>query len=763
MRIYVDARCLQDPSYGYRGVGLHTATVLADLRAHLPDAGPVTAILDPDLPPLDGDRVSLFDAQCFAAMAPPDGETACFLQPSPMTHDQDVLAPLLKLARVYSAAVVYDFIPLEDPERYLSDVATRRAYASALVSLRGYQRYLSISEHTATIGEQRVGLRRRDVTVTGVAVRDAFWAAAPPRATEGRYFFSVGGDDPRKNVECAVRAHAAVSRSAPETALWILGRYSERSLRRLRQMYAAEGGRPGRLRFIHGTSDQELASLYRGAAATLCPSRSEGFSIPVVEAIAAGCPALVADCPAQRELMPLEDALFAPDDPARLAALIQGVLAPGAREALLDRQHPFARRFARAEVSGRFWAAVRGDLARWRFPPPRPPSMRPRIAVCSPYPPVRSGVADYTAETVRALARYADVDVLSTQDAFSTDPSVRRFRYLTALPYVREEYDRIVAVIGNSDVHARIIDLVTRYGGPCISHDNRMAEQYHLRRGALGFNALAEKILHRRVSISESEAWIRNPARLPTLFFEEILTRAEPFIVHSRILQRELACRHHREIAYLPFSIYRNVESAELTPDARRAARARLGIPDDRLAIVTLGIVHATKAPRECITAIRMLGDAGMPAHLYFVGSADRTDDLLRHAKGEGVADRVHLPPGWTSDERYRDFLQGADVAIQLRTHGFGGLSGAALDCIAHGLPTVVNADLAEALEAPSYVEAVRDAIDPAEIASRVRELVAAGAHLERATPARDVYVAQHGFDAYARGLLALLGLPPPR
>jgi alpha-1,3-rhamnosyl/mannosyltransferase len=50
----------------------------------------------------------------------------------------------------------------------------------------------------------------------------------------------------------------------------------------------------GRVRFLGYLDDDDLPALYSGAAALFFPSFDEGFGLPAVEALACGCPALLA-------------------------------------------------------------------------------------------------------------------------------------------------------------------------------------------------------------------------------------------------------------------------------------------------------------------------------------------------------------------------------------------------------------------------------------------------------------------------------------
>lgn len=94
------------------------------------------------------------------------------------------------------------------------------------------------------------------------------------------YCLTVGTRWPRKNMGLAVRAMDALPPSLPHR-LMISGKagWGENEL-------GERGVATGWL------EDDELAALYQGASALLCPSWHEGFGIPILEGFASGCPVI---------------------------------------------------------------------------------------------------------------------------------------------------------------------------------------------------------------------------------------------------------------------------------------------------------------------------------------------------------------------------------------------------------------------------------------------------------------------------------------
>jgi glycosyltransferase involved in cell wall biosynthesis len=85
-------------------------------------------------------------------------------------------------------------------------------------------------------------------------------------------------------------------------------------------------------------SDAQLARLYREATLFLCPSRSEGFGLPPLEAARLGTPVVVARAGALKEIWDGAALLLAPTDAKAWARAVDGLLGDSvARDALAQR------------------------------------------------------------------------------------------------------------------------------------------------------------------------------------------------------------------------------------------------------------------------------------------------------------------------------------------------------------------------------------------------------------------------------------------
>ena len=744
----IDLRCLQDPPYRERGIGRHSRALLAQARAAMPGVR-LVGLTDMALPPLPEPERAMVDAVRFSAYTGALAGPCCFVQLSPMTHDPLFVARLLHHPGIPSATVVYDFIPLEEPERYFAAPGTRLDYHVALRWLARYELFLPISYDAAAGLGARLGVPGSRIVVTGAPLAAAFDTLAPGPA---RHVLVVGGSDPRKNPEVVIRAHArAKALQAALVPLVVTGDYPAAWLDEQRAAAAALGGDPGLIEAPGHVDEQTLLSLYASARCVVAPSRAEGFSLPVVEAMASGVPALGSDIPAHREL--LDAGLFGPDDDLALAALLARTLDPAWRAETLARQAKVWPRFRATAVARRFWAGVARLHPRAA---PSAPAARPRVALLTPLPPARSGVADYSAVTCAELGRRVELHVFTPSENAPKPPGAASVSPLSAYPLVSSRFDRVIAVLGNSVFHLDILRLLLRHGGAVILHDGRMLDLYAGHINLEKTQAMAERELGRKLGDNEIWWWLAGDVPPAALILADVAAAAEPLLMHSQAGVAEVERRYGVRAGHLPFCVYRAIEPETLSPSGRAQARARLGLQPGELLIASFGYVHPSKAPLDCVWALFLLRSWGIEARLHFVGSSLMEVDTLTPLVGElGLAGHVQLPADFVGEDVYRDHLVVADIGIQLRTSGVGSVSGALSDCIAAGLPTVASLTLAEALDAPDYVRTVPDAPSPVLVAEAIAGLLGSAA----TETARLAYVAAHDFDGYASRLCKALGL----
>src|SRR6188472_2131837 len=116
--------------------------------------------------------------------------------------------------------------------------------------------------------------------------------------------------------------------------------------------------------FLGWIGDDVLHSLYKIADLTVVPSIYEPFGLVALEAMASGCPCIVADTGGLREVVPHEEAglRFRPRDPAALGRMVERVLTDAdLRERLVAEASEHLRRFDWGDVAEQT-AAVYADL-----------------------------------------------------------------------------------------------------------------------------------------------------------------------------------------------------------------------------------------------------------------------------------------------------------------------------------------------------------------------------------------------------------------
>lgn len=137
------------------------------------------------------------------------------------------------------------------------------------------------------------------------------------------YVLAVSSHNPNKNFPLLLRAVELLAAGADAPPVVIAGRTNPK-------VFSAEEQERSTASFIGAVTDSELAALYEGAACLVHPSLYEGFGLPLVEAMARGCPVVTSRAAAMPETCGDAAIYCDPNDAWSIAEAISRVLSePG--------------------------------------------------------------------------------------------------------------------------------------------------------------------------------------------------------------------------------------------------------------------------------------------------------------------------------------------------------------------------------------------------------------------------------------------------
>jgi glycosyltransferase involved in cell wall biosynthesis len=189
---------------------------------------------------------------------------------------------------------------------------------------------IAVSNATARLLCRLLGVPRDRVTVIYEGCSSRLTASKAPEVDRavaarfglpGEFVLAVGTLEPRKDYATLLEA---IGRRDRFPRLAIAGAVGWKSRGILRLVHEAE--RDGRALYLGRVSDDELAVLYRSARVMVYPSLYEGFGLPVLEAMACGCPVLCSWSSSMPEVGGRAACYFRPHDAIDLADKLSGLL-----------------------------------------------------------------------------------------------------------------------------------------------------------------------------------------------------------------------------------------------------------------------------------------------------------------------------------------------------------------------------------------------------------------------------------------------------
>jgi glycosyltransferase involved in cell wall biosynthesis len=303
-----------------------------------------------------------------------------------------------------------------------------------------------------------------------------------------------------------------------------------------------------------------------------------------------------------------------------------------------------------------------------------------RVAVLTPLPPTKSGVAHYASILLPALSRHADVQAFASLDG-----------------YRRGDFDHVVYQLGNNPHHEAMYAEAMREPGVVVLHDlvlHHLIVEMTLVRGDADAYIDALAASHGPAGA----AWARGRAAglhsemgnflLPASI--EIARRATAVIVHNQYArERLLSFGVETPVHVVPHPYVRETRAFD-----RGALRARLGLGAHDGVIGFFGFLTSAKRAEVVLEAFRMARARDASMKLLIVGEPAPNIDRESLA-GQGV-----VTTGYVSDDDFPAYYAIADRLVNLRYPTAGETSGTLIRAFDAGKPVAVS-DYAQFAELP--------------------------------------------------------------
>jgi glycosyltransferase involved in cell wall biosynthesis len=748
LRFLFDLQATQTPGSKNRGVGRYSDSLFKAFFSEEPSAN-IYALISQDLPSpnlafinqarilrlptlphwdterdfLGGNQDSL-DAIAYSSLAQTIKPDVTHISHACEDFQDRIPLPNLQLkspGQVISATL-YDLIPLRFQEHYFQNDEFKRWYLARMAWLRQADLLLAISDSTREDAIELLGLDpTRIVTIHGgvdahfkplddtVNLKENLKKHYP--LTE-RMVLYTGGDEYRKNLSGAIQGFAKTSPDIRQnTSLFIVCSISESHKKTYLKEALAAGLAKNNIHFTGFISEEDLVAFYNVCDVFIFPSKYEGFGLPVLEAMSCGAAVIGSNNSSIREIIHREDALFDADSPESIADMLNKVLTDDefrnalkfygiehAKRYSWEKTAELARTAFKEALSLKQQAGVQAALHGWL--PKR------RLAMLTPLPPCRSGIADYNAQFLPYLAKHFEIDLYV--DGYTvTDvnlTSAFHIYHVKDFEKVATSYDAILYEMGNSEYHAHMIPLLMRFPGVVGLHDAFLSGLMSHMDFNLGTHHYIHDTLEAHGSCARQyfaplyktdDSIYHSTINLPCS--KSIINHAIGIISHTRF-NLETAKNHYPEGWLAPYHTIPQMALTQKKPleDQRLLIKAGLGFGPDAFIITSFGHVAWTKCGDQIIDAFlasKLFKESDV--YLVFAGelSPDSFGEKLKHLIHLSKSgNRIHIT-GYLSNEDYIKYLSITDIGIQLRQSHRGGTPKGVMDCLAYKIPVMVNND----------------------------------------------------------------------
>ncbi len=618
------------------------------------------------------------------------------------------------------SGIVYDFIPYIFQDRFLDlDPYYKQFYVRRLNILKEFHLLLAISESTRQDAIKFLNLPSNKVVNISAAASPIFkktvFTEDEIKSLHLRFgitkpfVFYTGNVEYHKNMVRALRAFALLPKELREGHQLVLTHTGEETA--FRKIVHSTGLEDNEIVITGHISDKDLVSLYNNCKTFIFPSLYEGFGLPILEAMSCGAPVIASNNSSIPEVMGRQDALFDGSDEESIATALYKVLTDNNfRKDLSDYGISRAKLFSWEKTARLAWLALEEAQKKNKEPHPvstnKPATKRKlNIAYVSPLPPQKTGIANYSAELLPYLNRHFKIDLFTQSELKVNDPRISKdFRIYpwNELVNRRDEYDTVIYQIGNSQFHDFMFHLLREVPGIVVLHDFFLSHIKEYLYATPSTENSRRELLNEIGEVHGLFAMVNFLQKgLKEAIWDwplnwDVLKFAQKLIVHSNYQISLIEAYYGKGWYPHPFVIKQLRHPERIASAAeRKRKKQELGLDPDSFLFTSFGFLNSTKLNHTIIRAFSDLFSTDAQMSLVFIGELDNGiygQSLIDLINKFGLSKQIKIT-GYVDDDTYLNYLIASDASIQLRIRSRGETSRAVLDCMAHGIPTIINSN----------------------------------------------------------------------
>lgn len=612
----------------------------------------------------------------------------CYWNPDPLMVN--VLFPQ-KILKCRMILTVHDLIPYIMPIKEWSKEVSME-YNRRIQFLRNKELTLiCVSKSTENDVHQIEEMQAKTVVIPEAANEKVFYRTGKVKTEEPTVVFT-GGFDYRKNMKGVLLAFQKFLESNTDlnkTKLYVVCKYDNSSLeaikKEIKEQYYSN------IVFTNYIPDDELVKLYTRTHVFFFPSLYEGFGLPILEAMMGGALVVTSNVSSLPEVSGADGILCNPTNVQDMAEK----LGNGLRIALAEsseartKRQQYALGFSWKRTAQKTYELIKSNNKALEV-------NKRKLALVTPWPVQKTGIANYEANLVPFLQNYFEVDVFTESKDENHDANIYE---LNELETRYSLYDDIIYEIGNNALfHKEICLYAARFPGVVELHDyvlssffeqsylNEEYEEFYKQALLTAYGEDGKKFYEN----VKNNDWTGVENFPMADYFSYISNKV---IVHNNWSKNQMNKKDNVEVIPLScFEIPNQRENTDLLE--------RIGISEQDIVIGCFGFVNFNKRGHIVLEAVQGIVNTYPNVKLVFWGEDSGTmEKRIEQLNGEKVA----KVSGYLSESDYYTALNRTDIVINLRYPSMGESSGTLCESLKSGKPVIVS-DIAQYKEFPNDV-----------------------------------------------------------